>query len=239
MQQAGRVQASLLPARPVRVGPWEVDGMCLPALAVGGDFYDYQVTDGVLHVSLGDVMGKGTGAALLGAATRTALRGTSAAVAAGVDLGVTVTHVARSISADLDRAESFVTLVEAAVDLQEGRLRYVDAGSGLVLLVPRDGEPVALSGHDRPIGILPDDHWEQREVEVASGDRLLLFSDGVLDLLDEPDAWPRLVGAMVRAAPDLASFLTTLARTATSRTALDDITVVGIFRHDAQEVTAP
>ena len=104
MQQASRVQASLLPSRPIRVGEWDVDGLCLPAMAVGGDFYDYEVTGGVLHVSLGDVMGKGTGAALIGAATRTALRGTAHAVAAGVDLGITITQVAHSMLDDLERA---------------------------------------------------------------------------------------------------------------------------------------
>jgi hypothetical protein len=233
MQQASRVQASLLPSRPVRVGEWDVDGLCLPALAVGGDFYDYEVSSGVLHVSLGDVMGKGTGAALIGAATRTALRATSPAVSAGVDLGVTVTHVARSMLDDLERAESFVTLIDLAVDLESGLARYVDAGSGLLLLVRADGTPQRLSGRDRPLGVLPDDHWEEVEVGLAPGDRLVLFSDGVLDLLADPDDWPAAVGAWVSEAPDLPTFLTSMARTSTEETALDDITVVGIFRHGA------
>lgn len=234
MQQASRVQASLLPSRPVRVGEWDVDGLCLPALAVGGDFYDYEVNSGVLHVSLGDVMGKGTGAALIGAAARTALRATSPAVSAGVDLGVTVTHVARSMLDDLERAESFVTLIDLAVDLESGLARYVDAGSGLLLLVRADGTPQRLSGRDRPLGILPDDHWEEVEVTLGPGDRLVLFSDGVLDLLSDPDDWPAAVGAWVSEAPDLPTFLTTMARTSTEETALDDITVVGVFRHGAQ-----
>jgi hypothetical protein len=233
MQQASRVQASLLPSRPVRVGEWDVDGLCLPALAVGGDFYDYEVSSGVLHVSLGDVMGKGTGAALIGAATRTALRATSPAVSAGVDLGVTVTHVARSMLDDLERAESFVTLIDLAVDLESGLARYVDAGSGLLLLVRADGTPQRLSGRDRPLGVLPDDHWGEVEVSLAPGDRLVLFSDGVLDLLPDPDDWPTAVGAWVSEAPDLPTFLTSMARTSTEETALDDITVVGVFRHGA------
>ena len=230
MQQASRVQASLLPSRPIRVGEWDVDGLCLPAMAVGGDFYDYEVTGGVLHVSLGDVMGKGTGAALIGAATRTALRGTAHAVAAGVDLGITITQVAHSMLDDLERAESFVTLIDLALDLETGVARFVDAGSGLVLLVRADGTPHRLSGRDRPLGVLPDDWWEQVEVTLEPGDRLILFSDGVLDLLPDPEAWPTAVGGWVAEAPDIPTLLTNAVRHVTDVSALDDITMVAIFR---------
>jgi phosphoserine phosphatase RsbU/P len=230
MQQASRVQASLLPSRPIRVGEWDVDGLCLPAMAVGGDFYDYEVIGGVLHVSLGDVMGKGTGAALIGAATRTALRGTAQAVSAGVDLGITITQVARSMLDDLERAESFVTLIDLAVDLETGTVRFVDAGSGLLLLVRADGTPVRLSGRGRPLGVLPDDWWEQVEVTLEPGDRLILFSDGVLDLLPDPAAWHEAVGSWVADAPDIPTLLTNAARHVTDVAALDDITMVAIFR---------
>ena len=126
-------------ARGLRHGPWHVDGICLPALAVGGDFYDYGVTSDVLHLGLGDVMGKGTGAALVGAGVRSAIRGTHGAVTAGVDLGIVATQVARGLMSDLERAESFVTLFEAAIDLDDGTIRYVDAGMGLCLVVRADG----------------------------------------------------------------------------------------------------
>ena len=89
---------------------------------------------------------------------------------------------------------------------------------------------------DRPLGILPDDHWEEVEVELGTGDRLVLFSDGVLDLLEDPDDWPRAVGAWVAEADDLPSFLTAMARHATEETPLDDITVVAVFRQGVEEI---
>src|SRR6476620_8761339 len=150
-----------------------------------------------MHVGMGDVMGKGTGAALVGAGTRAAVRGPHPAVTAGADLGVTVTQVARSLLPDLERAGSFVTLFEAAIDLDDGLLRYVDAGMGLALLRHADGTFERLSGRDRPLGVLPDDHWTEHETGVEPGDRMLVFSDGLLDLLPDPLAWVEAVGELL------------------------------------------
>ncbi|WP_435741365.1 PP2C family protein-serine/threonine phosphatase [Nocardioides sp. SYSU DS0663] len=234
MLQAGRVQASLLPSAPMRVDGWDVAGLCLPALAVGGDFFDYDVTRRTLHLALGDVMGKGTGAALLSAGVRTALRGTNDAVAAGVDLGIVVTQVARGLLADFESAESFATLMEVAIDLDDGELRYVDAGSGLGLLVGADGSVTRLGGEDRPLGVLPDDHWTEHLTEIEPGGRLLVFSDGLLDLVEDPVRWWEPIGALVADAVDVPALLTAVARLAHAQTALDDITVVAVFRSDGE-----
>jgi sigma-B regulation protein RsbU (phosphoserine phosphatase) len=230
MTQAGLVQASMLPSQGITTGPWEIDGICLPALAVGGDFYDFGVDNDVLHLGLGDVMGKGTGAALVGAGVRAALRGTHSAVTAGVDLGVVATQVARSLMPDLERTESFVTLFEAAVDLDDGTLRYIDAGMGLCLVVRQDGRVDQLRGPDRPFGILPDDHWTEKHTVLDPGDRMLLFSDGLLDLLDDPDAWIEPVAAMVSRLDTTADLLSGISSLAGQRTALDDVTAVAVFR---------
>jgi len=233
MSAAGAVQASMLPPGDLVVDGWHVAGVCRPALAVGGDFYDYGIAQGTLHLAIGDVMGKGTGAALVGAGTRAALRGTLPAVTAGADLGITVTHVARTLLPDLERAGSFVTLFQAAVDLEDGLARYVDAGAGLALLRRADGTVQRMSGHDRPMGVLPDDHWTEHEVELEPGDRLLVFSDGLLDLLEDPITWPEAVAALLgrhATAPDLLQAILELSQ---DRVALDDVTAVAIYREDA------
>ncbi len=230
MTQATRVQTSMLPDAPIRQDDWEIQGLCRPSLAVGGDFFDYGVIDDVAHVALGDVMGKGTAAALVGAGVRSALRGAYPAICAGVDLGVSATQVARSLHEDLERAESFVTLSEMVIDLDDGWVRYVDAGSGLALLVRAGGEAIPLSGSDSPFGIWADDHWSEHQTTMASGDTLLLFSDGLLDLIEDPAQWWFEVAELVRAHPVPHDLLSAIERLAREQTVLDDVTAVVIHR---------
>ncbi|MXG91191.1 PP2C family protein-serine/threonine phosphatase [Nocardioides flavescens] len=228
---ARQVQTSLLPDRPLELDGWDVAGLCLPALAVGGDFYDYGVSHGVLHLGLGDVMGKGTGAALLGAGVRAAIRATHQEVVAGGDLGRSATRVARGLGADLERSGSFATVFEAAVDLCDGTVRSVDAGLGLVLVVRADGSCERQVGRGRPFGVLPDDTWEQQTFHLEPGDRLVVFSDGLLDLVDDQLRWWEPVGAMVGEAADTASLLAHVSALAAAHTALDDVTVLVVHRH--------
>lgn len=230
MVHASQVQNSMLPAGPIRLAGWSVHGMCLPALAVGGDLFDYAVSDEVLHVGIGDVMGKGTGAALLGAGVRSALRSTHQAVVAGVDLGVTVTQVARALDPDLRRAGAFVTLVEGAIDLDDGYFRYVDAGSGLCLVVRADGTVERLRSDDLPLGILSDAHWTERSTSLEPGDRMLLFSDGLLDLVEDQVEWWKPIGAMVAAYGDTTDLLGHVAELTARMQPSDDVTVVAVFR---------
>ncbi len=230
MVRAGEVQASMLPSRALVTGDWVIDGLCLPSLAVGGDLFDYGVSGEVAHFGLGDVMGKGTGAALLGSGVRAAVRNTHEAVVAGVDLGVTTTQLARGLAADLARAESFVALFEAALDLDDGFLRYVDAGMGLCLVVRADGRRERLSSDNLPIGILPDDHWTEQQTTLEPGDRLLLFSDGLIDLVDDPVKWEGPVGDLVAAHAHPDDLLDAIARLTTVQVPTDDVTAVAVYR---------
>ncbi|HEY1135602.1 MAG TPA: SpoIIE family protein phosphatase [Nocardioides sp.] len=230
MGQARQVQASLFPAAPVAHDGWQVEGICLPALAVGGDCFDYGVSGGVLHVGVGDVMGKGTSAALLGAGARAAIRATHTAVTAGADLGIIATQVARSLLPDLEGAGAFLTVFEAAIDLDDGYTRWVDAGAGLAAIVRAAGGIEVLAGEDRPFGVLPDDHWSEHTTSLDPGDRLVVISDGVLDVLDDPlDPWPELERA-VRRSPTPTALLDDVRALTGRRTPLDDVTVLAVFR---------
>lgn len=235
MRLAAQAQGSMLPENAIRVGEWTIDGVCLPASAVGGDFYDFMHVGDVVSLRLGDVMGKGTSAALIGAGVRAALRGTVEAVAGGVDLGVTVTRTARTLYPDLDRAKSFVTLFEAAVNLVTGDLRWVDAGCGFALIVRADGSWVDLGRNDPPLGILDDDFWTEHREKLWPGDRLIVASDGLLDILGS-SGWQKSLAEIVQHAVSVEEGLDLLRQVVAEETnSLDDVTVLVVHRGKDQQ----
>lgn len=232
MTRAGRVQATLLPQRTLTVGGWQIAGICRPALAIGGDLFDYGLTGDVLHLGLGDVMGKGIGAALVGAGVRAAIRATHESVVSGTNLGRATTQVAASLDRDLDRSETFVTLFQAAIDVRQGVMRYVDAGSGLCVVLRATGRVDLLAGDDRPLGVFPGDRWTEHLTPLEAGDRMLTFSDGVLDLLDDPDDWVNEVGALVRRHATVDGLLSELVAATDRAVQLDDVTALAVYCGD-------
>jgi serine phosphatase RsbU (regulator of sigma subunit) len=182
LDRAAEVQRSLLPDRAPAVDGYELAATCRAARVVGGDFFDwYPTTDGV-GFTVADVMGKGMGAAIIMAATRAALRTTAraAAPAAAVDLA------AAALDEDLTQSGTLVTLVHGALDARTHRLRHVDAGHGLTLVVRSDGGWERIGAGGLPLGVLPGQRWEAVETGLDAGDTWLAFSDGVLELLDDP-----------------------------------------------------
>src|SRR5438309_1518093 len=103
-----------------------------PARSVGGDFVDwYRTDDGGFAVTLGDVMGKGMGAALLMATVRSVMRTAGRALEPADALA----EAARALDDDLGRTATMVTLCHARVDPRTGTMLAVDAGHGLAMTV--------------------------------------------------------------------------------------------------------
>jgi len=231
--EARRTQQALLPDGPLDVEGVHVEGICLPALSVGGDYYDYGLLGRFVHVAVGDVMGKGVGAAIIGSSVRAACRAASPHVAAGRELGLAVDRIARAVQNDLQRTSSFVTYFHAVLDLDTGELSFVDAGSGLSIIVRADGTVQHLAGTGLPLGL--DDGGRPTETtRLGVGDRLIVMSDGVLDVLDDESDWALEVAGLA-ARPDerhpgrlgLLEAMTALTHQRLSR---DDVTVVVLDR---------
>jgi CheY-like chemotaxis protein len=121
--RAAVVQADLLPTEHPAVVGFEIGARCIPASAVGGDFYDWQQLAGDrLSLTVGDVMGKGMSAALLMATVRAVIR----AMVPQHGPAAAVQNTASALDDDLMRSGSFVTLFHAQLNTTTAELRYVD-----------------------------------------------------------------------------------------------------------------
>jgi sigma-B regulation protein RsbU (phosphoserine phosphatase) len=85
-----------------------------------------------------------------------------------------------------DKTGQFFTLVYGLLDLHTHRLRYVSAGHPGVIHVPRGGTTRMIEVSGYPIGVAPDE-YDEHEVELAPGDRLYVYSDGVPEAMDAAD----------------------------------------------------
>ncbi|MCU0248367.1 MAG: SpoIIE family protein phosphatase [Bryobacter sp.] len=179
LEIAARVQAGLLPGEAPLLETLECAAYCRQAGAVGGDFYDYiPLEGGRVVLVLGDIAGKGIGAALLMAHLQALLRATCHE---GVrDLPAWV----RGLNRDLRRSVqvgSYSTLFLGVYDDSSRRMAYVNCGHVPPLLWRSSGEVERLDSTAPPIGLLPDVLVESRTLYLETGDRLAVFSDGVAE----------------------------------------------------------
>ncbi len=228
LRRAAQVQASLLPSRGPQVPGLDVAARFVPAGSVGGDFYDWETPPGGgLVLTLADVMGKGPAAAILAATTRSVLQ----AQPRMDDVAGTLTATEHALDADLANAGAFVTLFRAYVDAEVGTVSYTDAGHGLTLIVHADGTARRLEALGLPLGVAPGALRTSARADLAPGDLLITFSDGVLDALGGSIADLDQVRSAVlgtRTAEDAADAV--MALVGDAGTAEDDLTVVTLLR---------
>jgi len=176
-----RIQEELLPRGALSSPFAETSGISIPAREVGGDFFNYfPLSESETAVLVGDVSGKGVGAALLMASVQATIR---ARLSLERDLARLVDALDREMENDEPLAPYF-TLFLAVLDGPTGRLRYVNAGHNTQILLRNDrAEGLASTG--RPPGLYPGGGFEEREVQLQGGDALFLFTDGLVETEDE------------------------------------------------------
>jgi serine phosphatase RsbU (regulator of sigma subunit) len=226
LDRARDVQRNLLP-RSIPVLPgYEVAGACMPAAAVGGDFYDWHEVGPDFQVAIADVMGKGIPAALIGASVRSLLRGASLFN----DLEKAVNRTAFCLESDLSETATFVTLFAARLDVERHTLTYVDAGHGIAGVVSATGEVRRIESCGMPLGAPAAEPWRAETLTLAPGDTFVCFSDGLLDLFDSLDQATAAAGKTVlgfRTARDIVNKVATYSR---QHHATDDVTAVVVRR---------
>jgi len=182
MRIAAEIQTNLLPREAPRVPGWDLVGINLPCRTVGGDYYDFAVETGRLRIALGDVSGKGTGAALLMTVLRAAVR----ANWAEPSLVDAMARINRSVCQNVP-SNKYVTFFVAALDPESHRLSFVNAGHNPPLLVRRDGSVERLATGGLVLGLFENVVYEEGSVEIERGDTLVAYSDGVTETWSPED----------------------------------------------------
>jgi serine phosphatase RsbU (regulator of sigma subunit) len=177
---AREVQRELLPrAVPVIPGV-QLAGICRPARAIGGDYFDYlQLGDQQLGLVIADVAGKGVAAALHMACVQASVRSLFRSSADIGELNAQLNeHLCRSSS-----GSRYATLFTGRYDGSTGTLSYSNAGHHPPLLL-HGGEVVHLSAGGMPIGLFEGRRYRSDQHRLAPGDLLALFTDGVIETPD-------------------------------------------------------
>jgi serine phosphatase RsbU (regulator of sigma subunit)/PAS domain-containing protein len=179
---ADALQASLrpteLPAVPgVQIAAAHLDATSSPG--PGGDFYNVYRTPGGWGVAIGDVCGKGKGAAEVTAAARHAIRVAGHWCADPAE----VLRMVNEIMLAEEFGGRFVTADAAHLRWRSGILRVTvgSAGHPLPVLVKPDGRVQTMSGGGLPLGIFPDSGPQAQDLELSTGDVLFFYTDGLTD----------------------------------------------------------
>lgn len=189
LEIGSRIQQTLLIGLPpVEVLHLEVAALSVPSRLIDGDFYDFfKHADGTLDVLLGDVMGKGIPAALVGAATKNQfLRSLSKLFSARPNelprLEEVLSSVRHELAQQLITLDSFVTLCYTRFDLRRRRLELIDCGHTRSLHYVRATETIEfLQGDNLPLGWSVDEVYQAQTVPLAAGDLFFFYSDGVTE----------------------------------------------------------
>jgi hypothetical protein len=181
MTLAAEMQWSLMP--PLTVGSERVvvSGIVEPSYEVGGDIFDYALSDSLAQVAIFDAMGHGLEAALLASLAVGAYRNARRRPLA---LDDTASAIDEALAGQFGDGR-FVTALLTELDLDSGRLRWVVAGHPPPLLLRQAKVVKELARKpNAPLGLRLGDRFTVHEEVLEPGDRLMLYSDGVVEAVD-------------------------------------------------------
>jgi sigma-B regulation protein RsbU (phosphoserine phosphatase) len=183
-QDARQIQRALLPPAMPALEGCTIAARWMPALGLGGDCYDVlRFSDTRAGVSIADVVGKGLPAALLMSNLQAAVRAFATDGSAPHEIATAVNRLlCRNIASG-----KFVTFCYVVVDTRARTLAWVNAGHFPPVLVRAGGDVERLTPTGLVLGIAPDWPYSTGTSDLAPGDRLVFFTDGIIEALSPAD----------------------------------------------------
>jgi len=185
LDEARRIQRTLLPASLPQVDGCEIATSWQPASGVGGDCFDViGFGRSRLALSIADVVGKGIPAALLMSNLQAAVRAFATEAAQPAEL---CQQVNRILCGNIAEGR-FISFFYCTFDNDIGALTFANAGHYPPILIRADGSVERLEPGGPVLGVMADASYEQGRALIGAGDRLVLFTDGITEARDRADA---------------------------------------------------
>jgi serine phosphatase RsbU (regulator of sigma subunit) len=234
-----QIQSEMLPHSPLTLGLTEIKGVSVPAREVGGDFFNYfEIGPGVpgtpreIALLVGDVSGKGVGAALLMANIQASLR---TRLALGQGLSALADQLDRDIEAN-SPGPVYATLFVGILDPATRTLRYVNAGHHPQYILHKGGALARMESSGLPVGLVAGRGHPEHRIQLSAGDLLFFYTDGCVEAESENDDMfgaERLESLLVSFATDGTGDLLERVETAISafrgkREPFDDATMMAV-----------
>jgi len=179
LADARSIQRRLLPKNLSQIEGCTIAAAWRPARTVSGDYYDViKFTDGKAALCIADVAGKGMAAALLMSNVQAAVHAFASENISPSELCGKVNRIVTSSTGE----DRFITFFYCVIDAARNKLVYTNAGHNPAMLARRDGSMVRLDKGGAVLGPFPNWNYNQEEIDLLPGDKLLMFTDGVTEL---------------------------------------------------------
>jgi serine phosphatase RsbU (regulator of sigma subunit) len=185
LTSAHELQMSMLPATCPEVEGYQIAASSTPAQEVGGDFFDFfKIGENKIGFIVGDVTGKSVTGALVMSASRSVFRMLSEEE---LSVGEIMTRANRRIKQDI-KSGMFVALLYAVLDAENGSVGLCSAGQTQPLLMAAKTDAATLVetvGDTFPLGILDDVNYEETQLQIEPGDKVVFYTDGIVEAMNK------------------------------------------------------
>jgi sigma-B regulation protein RsbU (phosphoserine phosphatase) len=184
MLDARDVQRGFLPKEIPQFPGFEISGAWQPARVIGGDYFDvFHLSRDRAALCVGDVAGKGVAGALLMSNLQAAVKATAEEAPSPQNLCARVNQLIRGNVA----ADKFITFFYGLLDISRRSFAYTNAGHNAPILVHSDSSVLLLEQGGPVLGVFPEATYNHGSVYFTQGDRLLLFTDGLIEATNSAD----------------------------------------------------
>ena len=233
LARAEVIQRALLPQVPPKLGHWCVESLYRSGSYVGGDFYDIVVLDNrYVGLVIADAAGHGVAAAMLSVLFKHRLQLWDEETHKPLMPKEVLRLLNRALYADLTAPGAFITAAYLLLDRRSGYLRIASAGHPPCIWTSPAGQFRLLERSGPALGLEADPLYKETSLDLEDGDRVLLYTDGVLEGGSNSLSAEDLAQALIRSEPDRAQILRGFYDTATHDATddRDDITMILLER---------